>query len=50
MYSCGPFRIIQEQLGEADSVEWLEGSSPESVMASDQGTTGILDQVMHLRG
>jgi hypothetical protein len=27
-----------------------EGSSPDNEMASNQGTTGVLDQVMHLWG
>ena len=34
-------RIISKQREKADAVDAVEGSSPESVMASDQDTTGV---------
>ena len=34
-------RIISKQREKADAVDAVEGSSPESVMASNQDTTGV---------
>jgi len=49
MYSCGHW-IISRHREKADDVDWSEGSSPDHAMASDKGTTGVLDQVMHSKG
>jgi len=43
--------VDNPEVGEkADGFEPPEGSNPGSVKASDQVTTGILDQVMHSWG
>jgi len=41
MYSCGHQDNPPYDGEKADAVDAVEGSSPESVMASDQDTTGV---------
>ena len=53
MYSCGHwinFRNTNLLEAKADSLDTLEGNRPGHATESVQVTTGVLDQVMCLRG